>query len=88
MTRLVVRAKASSKRPGLEVCGDVVEVRVAEPARDGLANEAIRRALARALGVPRDAIVLRAGQSAPRKSFEIAGLDRETVTARLLGRDA
>jgi len=84
VTRLVVKAKASSKKPGLFLQGEVLEVRVAEPARDGLANAAIRRALARALGLPQSRVALLNGASASRKSFEVSGLDFETIRARLL----
>ncbi len=88
MTRLDVRAKANSKKPGLRLLGTVLEVRVAEPARDGLANAAIRRALAKALGIPQARVALLRGVRASRKSFEVTGLDPETVRARLLEHEA
>ncbi|MGP6158015.1 MAG: DUF167 family protein, partial [Vulcanimicrobiaceae bacterium] len=42
MVTLVVTVKPNSKAPGIRLEGEEVEVRVSAPARDGLANEAVR----------------------------------------------
>jgi uncharacterized protein YggU (UPF0235/DUF167 family) len=58
-------------------------VRVAAPARDGLANEAVRAALAAALGCPKRAVTLVRGAAARHKTFAIAGLTPAQVARRL-----
>jgi hypothetical protein len=85
---LVVRVKPNAKAPGIRLDGEAVEVRVASPARDGLANEAVRRELARALGVPLRDVVLARGAASKHKAFEIAGLERATALAALRARSA
>jgi len=57
-------------------------VRVRERAMEGKANEAVRRAIARAVGVPPSAVTLVRGATARRKTFEIEGLT--TTAAREL----
>ena len=74
MARVAVGVKPGSKRPGIALRGDGVEIRVAAAAREGAANEAVRRALASALGVPPRDVVLTLGASSRHKVFEIAGL--------------
>jgi hypothetical protein len=83
MALLVVTVRPGAKRPGLRVEGESVELRVAAPPRDGLANDAVRRALAEALGVPLRAVTLARGGAAKHKAFEIAGLERAAIIARL-----
>lgn len=56
------------------------------PPVDGKANEAARRFLAEALGVPRAAVKLLSGQSARLKRFAVAGLPPDVAQARLLPR--
>ena len=56
---------------------------VREPARDGQANEACRRALARALGVAASRVSLVRGARSKEKLFRIAGITTEAVKARL-----
>jgi len=55
-------------------------VRVRERAMEGKANEAVRRAIARAVGVPTSAVTLVRGAAGRRKLFMIEGLT--TTTAR------
>ncbi len=88
MGTLVVTVKPNSKAPGIRVDGEAVEVRVAAPARDGLANEAVRRELARALGVPLRAVALARGAASKHKAFEVAGLERAAALAALQTRAA
>lgn len=59
---------------------------LAAPPVDGKANEAARRFLAEALGVPRTAVKLLSGQSARLKRFSVAGLSPDVAQARLLPR--
>ena len=53
--------------------GDALKVKVAAPAADNRANEALIAFLARALGVPRSAVTLRHGATSRRKVLEITG---------------
>ena len=61
---------------GLEVLSDgrrVLKVRVRAAPADGAANEAVRRLLARVLGLPASAVSLESGATARMKTFSIAG---------------
>jgi len=84
---IVVTAKPGSKRPGLSVSGAAIEIRVAAPARDGLANAAVHEMLARALGLPKRALRLVRGASARTKAFEVDGLERAAILERLRARN-
>jgi hypothetical protein len=84
MARISVSVKPGSKRPGIALRDGSLEVRVAAPPRDGEATEAVRRALAAALGVPPRDVALVRGASARQKAFEIAGLTPEQIHARLV----
>ncbi|MFZ1124652.1 MAG: DUF167 domain-containing protein [Candidatus Baltobacteraceae bacterium] len=85
---LAVTVKPNSKAPGIRVEGEAVEIRVAAPARDGLANEAVRRELAGALGVPLRDVALARGAASKHKAFEVAGLERAAALAALRARAA
>ena len=85
---LIVTVKPNSKAPGIRLDGEAVEVRVAAPARDGLANEAVRQALAGALGVPLRDVVLARGAASKHKAFEVAGLERAAALDALRARAA
>jgi uncharacterized protein YggU (UPF0235/DUF167 family) len=84
-TTLAVVVKPSARHPGISLRDGVVEVRVAAPPRDGLANEAVRAAIAAALGCPKRAVTLQRGAAARHKTFAIAGLSAAEVAARLAG---
>jgi uncharacterized protein YggU (UPF0235/DUF167 family) len=61
---------------GVEVLSDgrrVLKVRVRAAPHDGAANEAVRRLLARSLGLPASAVSLEAGATARLKTFLISG---------------
>jgi uncharacterized protein (TIGR00251 family) len=82
MLEVVVRP--GSRRPGISVSDQAtVEVRVSAPARDGRANEAVRRALAAALKRPPSSVMLVRGQTARHKTYSIVGLSKEGALARL-----
>jgi hypothetical protein len=80
---LVVAVKPGSKRPGMTVTAEGIEVRVRAAAREGAANAAVRDALAAALGIPPRDVTLARGAAARRKAFEIAGLDADEAMRRL-----
>jgi hypothetical protein len=59
-----------------------LRIRVAAPAADGAANEALLRLLAHELGVPRGAVRLVAGATGRNKLVAIEGIDRDELIAR------
>lgn len=63
--------------------GDALKVRVTAPPERGRANDAVRAVLARALGVTAGRVRLVAGHAAPRKVFEIEGLDEPEARRRI-----
>jgi uncharacterized protein YggU (UPF0235/DUF167 family) len=80
---IAVVVKPGARNPGIGVEGEAIVIRVRAPARDGLANEAARLALAGALGVARTHVVLARGASARHKTFEVEGVDRAGALGRL-----
>lgn len=69
--RVEVRVKPGSKKPGITEENGQLIVRVAEAAREGAANEAVLRLLARHFGVPPSSVELLRGHSSRIKLFEI-----------------
>jgi uncharacterized protein (TIGR00251 family) len=63
--------------------GDGWRARVAAPPERGRANRALVELLAGALDVPRDRVVVVAGQTGRRKVVEVAGLDAAEIDRRL-----
>lgn len=63
--------------------GDALKIRVHAPPVDGAANEALVRFLAAALGVPRAAVHLAAGQGGRRKTVLVQGLTASQAARRL-----
>ena len=63
--------------------GESLKVRVAAPPERGRANEAVREVLAAALAVPLDRVRLIAGATAPRKVFEVEGVDGAEARRRI-----
>jgi uncharacterized protein YggU (UPF0235/DUF167 family) len=59
------------ERPGQKL----LRARVAAPPVDGAANAALVRLIAGALGVPKSAVALVAGQTARIKTVEVTGAD-------------
>ena len=80
---LAVFVKPGSKSPGIIISGESVTVRVREPALEGRATEAARRALAAALRVSQSAVTLVRGAASRHKVFAIAGLTKTEVLSRL-----
>jgi uncharacterized protein YggU (UPF0235/DUF167 family) len=68
---VAVWATPAAGRTALEVGDDIVQVWVTEPAEDGRANEAIRRLLARALGVAPGRLTLMRGAASRDKRFRL-----------------
>lgn len=63
--------------------GERLKVRVAAPPEAGKANEAVRRLLAEALGVPPRQVAIIAGESTPEKTVRISGVSAEQAARRL-----
>jgi uncharacterized protein (TIGR00251 family) len=63
--------------------GNVLLVRVTAPALDGRANQAVRRLLAKRLGVATSRVVIVRGQRSRDKVIEVEGTDQKTVDAEL-----
>lgn len=85
---VVVSVKAQPRASRTEVAGlfgDELKIKVAAPPVDGAANQALIEFLAETLGVAKRDVTLARGASASHKQFAIAGVDAETVAARLLG---
>ena len=80
---LVVLVKPGSKKPGVVITGDTVMVRVREPAIEGRATEAARRAVATALEVPQSAVTLVRGATSRHKTFTVAGMTKDEALKRL-----
>jgi uncharacterized protein (TIGR00251 family) len=79
-----LRVRASAHHD--EVVGvrdGVLVVRVTAPAIDGRANEAMRRLVAKRLGVPKSAITIVRGDRSRDKVIEIDGFDQSTLVAAL-----
>ena len=82
--KIEVTVKPGAKAPGIVVGPDgSVIVRVREPATEGKANEAVRRAIARELDVPPSSVTLLRGASSRRKLFSIEGMTATEVRTRL-----
>ena len=63
----------------------VLKVRVRARPIEGEANEALVRLLAKALGVPKSAVVLQRGGQSRTKGLVIDGLSEPELKARLTG---
>ncbi|MCX6981896.1 MAG: DUF167 domain-containing protein [Verrucomicrobia bacterium] len=84
MGRLKLRIVPNAKRN--EVTGehgDAVKIKVAAPAIEGKANEALLEFIAEKLGIHRRNLTLIAGEKSRDKLIEIAGLDATEARGRL-----
>ena len=76
-TRLKLRVSPRARKAGIAGrYGDAWKVRVAEPAEDGRANEAVLRLLAQTLDVPRASVVLVSGHASRDKIVTLDGLEQ------------
>jgi uncharacterized protein (TIGR00251 family) len=66
------------------VHGDAIKVKVAAPAVEGKANEALREFLAERLGLPVRAVEIAIGEKSRDKSVTIVGLEAAEARQRLL----
>lgn len=83
-TELAIRVIPRARRD--EIAGErggAVLVRVSAPPVDGKANDAVRRLLAKALGVAPSAIEVVRGQTGRDKVVRVTGLGEPDVRARL-----
>ena len=81
---IAVRARPRAARPGVgPLHHEVLEVRLGSAPVDGAANAELVETLATALGVPRRAVTLVAGERARIKRLRIEGLSTADVRARL-----
>ena len=63
----------------------MLKVRVSAPPVEGEANAALEKLLAKALGLPKSAVAVAAGQTARVKQLAIRGLTLAEIQARLGG---
>jgi len=63
--------------------GDVLRVKVREPAEKGRANDAVARLLAKRAGVPPTSVVLKRGATSREKLFSIEDLTDDELRRRL-----
>ncbi|MBI4432806.1 MAG: DUF167 domain-containing protein [Candidatus Omnitrophica bacterium] len=71
--KISVQVKAGSKRESVEKIDEKhYRVTVKAPPREGLANEAVIRALKERFGVPKSLVTIVSGHRAKRKIVEIA----------------
>ena len=84
--RIDLRVMPRSPRTAIDGVRDGrLVIRVTAPPVDQAANDAVVRALAAALDLPRRAIRIALGAGARHKTAEIAGLNEAQVRARLPG---
>lgn len=70
-----------------EIAGErdgLVLVRVSAPPADGRANDAVRKLLAKALGVAQGRVTLERGERAREKHFRVEGLAERDARERLV----
>jgi uncharacterized protein YggU (UPF0235/DUF167 family) len=83
---VIATARAASDRVG-PLRDGVLRMRVTRPAVGGEANDALRRLLARALGIAPSRVRLVSGAAARRKRYEADGLSEAELAARLAALD-
>ena len=80
---LEVRVTPNARRNNVRYEDGTIRIRVGTAPEDGRATEAARRALAKALGLRRTAVALKAGATSRTKQFRLDGLDETTARQRL-----
>ena len=73
----------SSRDRVVGVLGDSLKITTSAAPEKGLANTAIIKILAKALGVDRKSVTLTSGPASPRKEFRINGISPETLLEKL-----
>ena len=89
MGRLQVRVQPRARRD--EIAGERegrLLVRVTAPPVEGKANEAVRRLLAKRLGVAPGRVAVGRGQAGRDKLIEVEGIDDDELVRRLRAADA
>ena len=82
--RLKLRIAPNAKRSEVAgVHGDAIKLKIAAPAVEGRANEALMEFLAEKLGVPQRDVVLVGGAKSRDKLVEIANLEEGLARERL-----
>jgi uncharacterized protein (TIGR00251 family) len=80
--RFSVHVQPRSSRAGIDgLHGEALKLRVNAPPVDGAANAAVVEMLADALGVPRRAVRIVAGDSSRSKLVEVDGVGAEAIHA-------
>jgi len=83
--RIEVRVTPRSSRDRIEVEGDRVRVWTVAAPTDGQANEAVRKLLAKRLGLAPSRLALVRGEASREKTFEVEGMTSDEVRAKLSG---
>jgi len=82
--RLLVKVVPGASQDGISGwLGDALKVRVSAPPEKGKANKAVQELIARALDLSSRDISVVAGQTNPRKTVEISGMDEAEVFKQL-----
>lgn len=82
--RIAVRLRPRGRADELLGIEDgVVQARVSAPPVDGKANKALRRLVAKRLGVAPSRVTLVRGERSREKLLEVEGLEREEALSRL-----
>lgn len=79
--RVVPNARKSEV---IGIHGDAIKVKIAAPAMDGRANEALAEFVAEKLGVARREVYLASGEKSREKVVAVEGLEEAEVRQRLL----
>jgi uncharacterized protein (TIGR00251 family) len=84
--RVRLRAVPNARKSEIVgVHGDAIKVKVAAPALEGRANEALVEFIAEKLGVARRDVTLSSGEKSRDKVIAVEGLDEAEARKRLLG---
>ena len=85
MGKLTLRIVPNAKRDEIVgEYGEAVKIKVAAPAMEGKANEALLEFVARKLGLHRRDVTLIAGEKSRDKVVEVVNLDSAEARSRLL----
>jgi hypothetical protein len=83
--RVLVRPRAGRNETAGEHDGAIV-IRVTAPPADGRANDAVRKLIAKRVGVAPSRVAIVRGEGAREKLIRVAGVDERTLRAALLRR--